>query len=337
MEPTVPHKKPSGISRFQFENIDAQTLSEHYARFSTGVLIEPLTRRKGIAIEGSHYATGAFQIWSGTCRFGMQAKLLEPPEVFAIYLPHAGGFDVYTGSQRHEYGPDEAFVGDLSTIERIRFQEGRRHTAIAFGRSLVTKQLCELLDTPVSKKLEFSAKLDCSSSAIRRISMASALLWSSLANEPEHIASVKFTEHLFQSLALLLLAVVPHNYSVNLGRPLSPAIPRQVKRAVDFMVSNVSMEITIGDLVRECGCSARSLNAGFLQFKGISPLQYLRQIRLDAVRKDLINAKNQSTISQTAQRWGFTHMGRFAALYRQAFGESPSETVRSSGMRLPRP
>jgi AraC family ethanolamine operon transcriptional activator len=34
-----------------------------------------------------------------------------------------------------------------------------------------------------------------------------------------------------------------------------------------------------------------------------------------------------SRIADVANRWGFWHMGQFAADYRRQFGELPSETV----------
>jgi transcriptional regulator GlxA family with amidase domain len=33
-------------------------------------------------------------------------------------------------------------------------------------------------------------------------------------------------------------------------------------------------------------------------------------------------------VGQIAARWGFAHPGRFAALYREAYGTSPSRTLR---------
>ena len=180
---------------------------------------------------------------------------------------------------------------------------------------------------------DFSTMMDCRSPAIGKISTAATLLWTILTNEPETFALGKFAELMFQSLAVLLLESVPHNYSAALARPVAPAIPKHVKRAIDFMIVNVSMPMTIADVARESGCSLRSLHLGFQQYKGISPLQFLRQIRLEGVRRDLIGDGDHSTISQIAQRWGFTHMGLFAALYRDAFGQSPSEAMQSRRTR----
>ena len=38
----------------------------------------------------------------------------------------------------------------------------------------------------------------------------------------------------------------------------------------------------------------------------------------------------QVTVSEVAYRWGFTHLGRFAGAYRERFGETPSQTLRST-------
>ena len=325
----MPGKKHPRITSFHVNNGDADTLSEHYARTLTRVAIEPLARQKRITVEKHHYKVGPCGIWSGACHSGMQVKLLDPSNAYVIYLPIVGVLDIDVGTRRFSCGPEHAFIGDFSTIERLQLHEGRRHTGIALGHDVVVRQLSELLDAPVNKKLEFSTMMDCQSPAIGKISTASTLLWTMLANEPETVASGKFAELLFQSMAVLLLESVLHNYSAALARPVAPAIPRHVKRAIDFMIANISVPITIADVARESGSSLRSLHLGFQQYKGTSPLHYLRQIRLEGVRRALIGDVDQSAISAIAQQWGFTHMGRFAALYKEAFGQTPSETVQS--------
>ena len=50
--------------------------------------------------------------------------------------------------------------------------------------------------------------------------------------------------------------------------------------------------------------------------------------RLRRVRFDLENAQGEISVTETALRWGFSHLGRFAADYRKTFGERPSETAR---------
>ncbi|HBC06370.1 MAG TPA: AraC family transcriptional regulator, partial [Rhodospirillaceae bacterium] len=67
----------------------------------------------------------------------------------------------------------------------------------------------------------------------------------------------------------------------------------------------------------------------FKDVYGMSPMAYLRLVRLKRVHSALRNGgEDGATIAQIARAWGFGHMGRFAEIYRHQFGELPSETVR---------
>jgi transcriptional regulator GlxA family with amidase domain len=63
-------------------------------------------------------------------------------------------------------------------------------------------------------------------------------------------------------------------------------------------------------------------------------MRYLREIRLDEVRKALLQAEREEGVAAIAMRWGFDHMGRFSSDYRKRYGESPSQTLRNPRKRL---
>jgi AraC-like DNA-binding protein len=61
----------------------------------------------------------------------------------------------------------------------------------------------------------------------------------------------------------------------------------------------------------------------------MSPSQYLRMRRLNRVRRAFLDADPATAkVSDIARGHGFTELGRFAAMYRDAFGETPSTTLR---------
>jgi hypothetical protein len=61
----------------------------------------------------------------------------------------------------------------------------------------------------------------------------------------------------------------------------------------------------------------------------LHPRNPLRRVRLARAHDELVDAEPGATTAMAvAQRWGFTHYGRFAAQYRQRFGRSPGETLR---------
>jgi AraC-like DNA-binding protein len=77
------------------------------------------------------------------------------------------------------------------------------------------------------------------------------------------------------------------------------------------------------------GASERTLAVCCAEFLGMSPSRYLQQRRLNRVRQAMLNADPGTVkVSEIARSHGFTASGRFAALYREAFGETPSATLR---------
>lgn len=81
----------------------------------------------------------------------------------------------------------------------------------------------------------------------------------------------------------------------------------------------------IGDACQQLGLSRRSLQHAFQQVLGISPLAWLRAVRLDGARRAI---KQQCSVAEAATAWGFWHLGRFARDYARLFGERPSDTAR---------
>lgn len=104
-----------------------------------------------------------------------------------------------------------------------------------------------------------------------------------------------------------------------------PACVRRVQRYVD---ANAGEDLTFDDLVSASGVSPRTLSRAFPAFLGLTPMGYLRRLRMQRVRTDLLNAGAGDSVTTILSRWGITQFGRFATEYRQIYGERPSTTLR---------
>lgn len=105
--------------------------------------------------------------------------------------------------------------------------------------------------------------------------------------------------------------------------------PRTVKRTLDAMHAEPGRAFTAAELAGIAGVGVRVLQESFRRHVGMPPLTYLRRVRLDGVHAELSRGDpRQIKVSEVAHRWGFTHMGRFAGLYRARFGVHPSQTLR---------
>jgi transcriptional regulator GlxA family with amidase domain len=56
-------------------------------------------------------------------------------------------------------------------------------------------------------------------------------------------------------------------------------------------------------------------------------MHYCRELRVAAVRQELLHPNAQTSVTDTALKWGFNHLGRFSSYYAQRFGQLPSETL----------
>lgn len=103
----------------------------------------------------------------------------------------------------------------------------------------------------------------------------------------------------------------------------------RLRAAVEYVHDHAAEPVSISDLSAASGLSVRSVQESFRRVFDVSPLTYLRQVRLDRVRAELLEADPQSgAVGDIARRWGFAHLGRFSAAYAERFGEYPKQTLR---------
>lgn len=98
-----------------------------------------------------------------------------------------------------------------------------------------------------------------------------------------------------------------------------------VAMAREYMHSHADEAITVPDLCTATGVSRRALQYAFEDVVHLSPVTYLRVMRLNRVRCEL-QTRMRDTIGDVAARWGFWHLSRFASDYSRLFGELPSAT-----------
>ena len=103
---------------------------------------------------------------------------------------------------------------------------------------------------------------------------------------------------------------------------------RLLSKAREYVLDNISEPVTVLDLCNQLYVSRRTLQNAFHTILGIGPNAWLKRIRLNAVRRELISPWSQSTtVKDAAMKWGFWHLGQFATDYQQLFEEKPSLTL----------
>jgi AraC-like DNA-binding protein len=132
-------------------------------------------------------------------------------------------------------------------------------------------------------------------------------------------------------LAVAALSTFANN-ALNSEPPRIPGrvAPAALRRALDFIDANAHVELTVTDVAEAARIGPRALQNAFRRYLDTTPTSYARRVRLDGAHRDLQSAdpSRGDTVAAVATQWGFAHPGRFATLYRDVYGNSPSQTLR---------
>jgi AraC family ethanolamine operon transcriptional activator len=154
------------------------------------------------------------------------------------------------------------------------------------------------------------------------------------ANDPDFFDEPASRTVVEQSLLSTMEAAIRTNVS---GGPV-PSTTEGYRRIVADMEKLIRRDLSVWhkttELAEQVGVSVRTLQSATLTICGMSPHRYSRVLRLWAVRKQLRLGPGRRSVKSCAIAHGFWHLSEFAASYRAAFGELPSETLQRS-MREP--
>lgn len=107
-----------------------------------------------------------------------------------------------------------------------------------------------------------------------------------------------------------------------------PGFDQRVTRMIELIASSTEREFDIGRVSAMAGVSTRNLYYLMKKHTGMSPYQFFVSRRLVRVRRALLDCQcDVPTVSWHALSEGFSHLGRFSALYRNHFGEYPRQTL----------
>jgi AraC-like DNA-binding protein len=215
----------------------------------------------------------------------------------------------------------------------IRSEEGCSRINVTICGEAVGRQLAALLGRPPAEALFFEPEPALDKGYGRRLIWYLRLAIADFDSADALPWDTRTTTQFEQVVLTGLLLSQPSNYSAALQNVAKPGAPRDIKRAIDYLEGHLNLPVTIADLVAATQIPGRTLFQHFHNFKGTSPMRYLREARFERARRALLAAEPEDSITAIATDWGFTHLGRFAVEYRLRFGERPSDTLRRKGRK----
>lgn len=140
--------------------------------------------------------------------------------------------------------------------------------------------------------------------------------------------SRRVQENLEQMLIRVLLEAQPNQIAESSDYKGTAIAPRCVRRVERYIEEHLGENVTVETMIDASGVSGRTMFSTFKQFRGVSPMAHLRNLRMRQIRRDLIEAEPSARVTDILTRRGITQFGRFAVAYKRRYGESPSQTVK---------
>jgi AraC-like DNA-binding protein len=261
----------------------------------------------------------------------LDVEVVEPLDYYDVHLAVTGANQVECAGVAFGVSQECCAVFSPDTTFRMNLSEDYSQLHVRIDRAALERHLEGLLDRVVSSPIRFRTRMDLNASARAATWAGSLKALVEDLEEPTGLAHNSLAAANWANLLMTgLLVTQPSNFTDNLNHPGLVRGSRATKRAVLFIEENAAQPLLASDIARAAGISLRSLQRAFAETVGVSPTEYLRQVRLARVHVELTDADpaDGTTVTECAFRWGFTHLPRFAAAYRGRYGSAPSETLR---------
>jgi AraC-like DNA-binding protein len=228
--------------------------------------------------------------------------------------------------------PGEGLVFSPGAPAEMSWSADCEQLCLMVPRALLEAELEQLLGRALRRRLLFDFVADLQRPLGRRWRTVLNLL----ADELDHPTEMGQNPHVFRHVESLvldgLLLSQPHNHTDVVAQDGPTALSAAIRQAVELIEERPAEPWTTVRLAAEVHLSVRALQVGFRRDLATPPMAYLRQVRLRRAREALQAAHpHGTTVRAVAVRLGILHLSRFAAAYRAAFGETPSDTLNRAG------
>ncbi|ORV56572.1 hypothetical protein AWC05_10200 [Mycobacterium florentinum] len=206
-----------------------------------------------------------------------------------------------------------------------------RLLAVMIDRQAVEEALAGALGHSITSQIDCQPVMMTTDQAVRSwikmVSLLAEQLFEPGSPLQQPMVGLPFAESVVHGLLL----ATDHSYRAALDADAPEPAPPAVRAALDVIEAEADQPLTVSVLAERSYVSVRTLQQAFRDHLGITPMAYLREVRLGRAHQMLLESDPaRVTVASVAYRWGFTNLGRFATAHSARYGESPSETLRRS-------
>lgn len=249
---------------------------------------------------------------------------------YTVHMPTNGQAHCKADGQVFDVADYQALVVDPGTNLHLQLDDDTPQLIVRIEREALERQLSRMLGRSVDRPVVFDPLLDLTRPEAVRWHGAIQVLSTEVMTDKSLIQQGLGGGPIEELIISSLLLIQPSSAREDLVRASGRPGRRSVRLSIDYIERHLAQPISLEDISRSIRLSARSIQQGFRDDLGTTPMAYVRDRRLERVRAELAECvpSDGVTVTDIAERWGFSHLGNFAVNYRKRFGESPSQTLR---------
>jgi AraC-like DNA-binding protein len=241
----------------------------------------------------------------------------------------SGQGQVTCGKQSVVSSPGSIIMTSMTGHTRIIMSAECRHLTARICRKAVEYRIAEKLGRRLSAPLQFGMEVSSDSDFGRAWHQLLRHICQLSATAPKALAAEDVRKQYSRTLIELLVHAAPHNYSEALERGTNQGIPWYVRRARAYMHDHLADLRSVTEIACSVGITPRTLQNGFRQVFNMTPAEYMRDIRIQALHEALLRADPTHSVTELMQNVGIVNFGRYAQYYRQKIGVAPSVTLKA--------
>jgi AraC-like DNA-binding protein len=312
----------------------SRSLEEVHAHMNRSIEAHDLAVDERGALAFRHHSAALGRLSINAIHYGMEAghiRVSVPAITSKFLLQVSLHGNSHFRAGRHEFDLPAGTVTVLAPgfkHEQI-LSPDYRHLLVCIPRRLVETALQRELGCDGSHPIAFQTAPFSEGTPCAALWRMVKMICDDLDSRSPVLGHPRIAASLEDTLIRTILATIPNTYSDHFNSLSELHTPYYLRRAEEYVRQNAVEPITLEDIVRAAGVSTRTLHSSFRDYRGTTPLAYLKAHRLDLARSQLESAvKQQQTVTEIAFACGFNHLSKFARDYQLRFGETPSQTRR---------
>ena len=240
----------------------------------------------------------------------------------------AGKGHLQSGGRSALTTPQAIFITEPTERTQIRMTAQCQHLTVRVSRRALLATLAAKLGRAPHKALRFDLEIPMDSDFARAWCELVRHICHISTTAPAAMASEDVRRQYSRTLMEIMLSAAPHSHSDSFTECANRVAAWHVGRARDYIHEHLAEDMSVTDIASRIGVTARTLQSGFRKAFDLTPAEYIRRARVNALHQALLTAEETARVTSLMMSVGIVNFGRYAQYYREQLGVSPSTTLK---------